>query len=70
MQTLACMCVHSSTKNTPGEQKSKAKSEAPISSYIHLTKNVISDRGQGLGCLLKYHKAINVYHLLLLLASH
>ena len=27
-------------------------------------KSVISDGGQGLGCLLKYHIAINVYHLL------
>ena len=52
-------------KNTPGVQKSEAKSEAPISSYSYIRlKTVISDGGQGLGCFLKYHKAINVYHLL------
>ena len=56
-------------RNTPGVQKSEAKSEAPISSssYVWL-KSVISDGGQGLGYLLKYHIAINVYHLLPLLS--
>ena len=51
--------------NTPGVQKSEAKSEAPNSPYSYIRlKSVISDGGQGLGCLLKYHKVINVYHLL------
>ena len=49
--------------NSPGLQKSEAKSEAPISSYSYIgLKSVISDGGQGLGCLLKYHIAIT-YHL-------
>ena len=52
-------------KNTPGVQKNEAKSEAPISTYLYIRlKSVISNGGQGLGCLLKYHIAINVYHLL------
>ena len=52
-------------KNTPGVQKSEAKSEAPISSYSYIRlKSVIADGGQGLGCLLKYPIVINVYHLL------
>ena len=37
-------------KNTPGVQKSEAKSEAPVSSYS--LQNVISGRGQGPSCLL------------------
>ena len=54
-------------KSTPGVQKSEAKSEALKCSYWYIRlKSVISDGGQGLGCLLKYHIAINVYHLLLL----
>ena len=37
-------------KNTPGVQKSEAKSEAPKSSYLYIRlKSVISDGGQGLG---------------------
>ena len=52
-------------KNTPGVQKSEAKSEAPISSYLYIRlRSVISDGGQGLGFLLKHHIVINVYHLL------
>ena len=40
-------------KNTPGVQKSEAKSEAPISSYSYTgLKSVISGRGQGPSCLL------------------
>ena len=49
-------------KKTPQVQKSEATSEAPVS-YIRL-KSVISGGGQGLGCFLKYHIAINVYHVL------
>ena len=53
------------SKNTPGVQKSEAKLEAPNSSYSCIRlKSVISDGGQCLGCLLKYHIAINVYHLI------
>ena len=52
-------------KNTPGVQKSEAKSEAPISSHSYIRlKSVISDGGQGLGYLLKYHIYINAYHLI------
>ena len=52
-------------KNTPGVQKCEAKSEAPISSYSCIRlKSLIPNEGQGLGCLLKYHIAITVYHLL------
>ena len=53
-------------KNTPGVQKvrpSRKHQLAQSYSYIQL-KSVIFDGGQGLGCLLKYHIAINVYHLL------
>ena len=40
-------------KNTPGVQKSDAKSEAPVSSYSYTRlKGVISGRGQGPSCLL------------------
>ena len=43
-------------KNTPGIQKSKAKSEAPVS-YLNMysTKNLISDGGQGLSGMQEYH---------------
>ena len=52
-------------KNTLGVQKSEANLEVPISSYSYIQlKNLISDGGQDLGCLLKYHIAIIVYHLL------
>ena len=61
-------------KNSPGVQKSEAKSEAPVSSYLYIRlKSVISDGGQDLFafkikakikiCLLKYSIAIDVQHL-------
>ena len=57
------------SKNTPGVQKSEAKSEAPISSYSYIQlKSVISDGGQGLHGLFAEishtYVAFNVYHLL------
>ena len=64
------LCIYVLNKNTPGVQKCKAKLEAPISSYSYIrVKSVISDGGQGLGCLLKYHIVINTYHLLPFLIS-
>ena len=40
-------------KNTPGANKSEAKSEAPVSSYSYTQlKSVISGRDQDLSCLL------------------
>ena len=55
-------CIYASQKH-PGVQKSEAKLKALISSYSYIRlKSVISDGGQGLGCLLKYNIAINVYH--------
>ena len=40
-------------KNISVVKKSKAKSEAPVGSYLYTQlKSVISGRGQGLSCLL------------------